>query len=367
MTAVATGLAAVTDGEGGFRIEPIEVDPPGRGEVRVTIAAAGICHTDHASLGWPGPLVMGHEGAGTVELVGDGVSGFAPGDRVLLNWAIPCGDCPQCGRGAQALCDRTHETNPDRYGTSRPHAGATRLGGRPIDRAFHLGTFAEVTIVRSQALTKLPPGLAPEHACILGCAVMTGIGSALNIAAVKPGDTVAVVGCGGVGLNVIQGARLAGAGMIIAIDPREEALARAGRFGATEFVVAGREDDLVEAVLELTGRHGVDHAFEATGIAGIAFLPLRLARNGGNALQVSGAHGEVPVEMPRFFWNKCYMAPLYGGCVPDRDFPRLFDWAASGEIELRSLISKEYRLEELGEALADMLSGRSAKGVLRFG
>ena len=367
MTAIATGLAAVADGSGGFQIRQIEVDPPGPGEVRVRMSAAGVCHTDHASLGWPGPLVMGHEGAGTVDMVGDGVTGFAPGDAVLLNWAIPCGDCPQCGRHAEALCDRTHETDPAVYGTSRPHPGATRLDRRPIERAFHLGTFADVTIVRAEALTRLPPALPPEQACILGCAVMTGVGSAINIAAIQPGETVAVVGCGGVGLNVVQGSRLAGAGMIIAIDRNPDALARAGHFGATDLLVAGDEDRLVEDVLALTGRHGVDHAFEATGVASLAFLPLRLARNGGNALQVSGAHGDVPVAMPRFFWNKRYMTPLYGGCVPKRDFPRLFEWAGSGEIELASLISKEYRLQDLDEALDDMLTGRSAKGVLRFG
>lgn len=367
MTDVTTGLAAVTDCEGGFRIEQVEVDPPGRGEVRVRMKAAGVCHTDHASLGWPGPLVMGHEGAGVVELVGKGVTNIAPGDSVLLNWAIPCGECPQCGRGAQALCDRTHETDPSRYGTSRAHAGATRLNGEGIERSFHLGTFAEVAIVRSEAATKLPPDLPPEQACILGCAVMTGIGSAINIAAVQPGDSVAVIGCGGVGLNVIQGARLASAGMIIAIDQRQESLERARSFGATETLLAGPEEDLAEAVLALTDRHGVDHAFEATGVARLAFLPLRLARNGGNVLQVSGAHGEVAGELPRFFWNKRYMTPLYGGCVPDRDFPRLFDWARSGEIALGSLISREYRLEDLGQALDDMLSGRSAKGVLRIG
>jgi len=367
VSGAATGLAAVTDGEGGFRVRTIEVDPPGPGEVRVRIDAAGICHTDHASLGWPGPLVMGHEGAGTVDLVGDGVTSFAPGDPVLLNWAIACGHCPQCSRGDAALCDRTHETDPGRYGTSRAHPGATRLEGRPIDRAFHLGTFAEVTIVRAEALTRLPPDLPPEQACILGCAVMTGVGSAINVAAVRPGDTVAVVGCGGVGLNVIQGSRLAGAGLIIAIDRNPDALARAGRFGATDLLVAADEDRLVEEVLALTGRHGVDHAFEATGVARLAFLPLRLARNGGNALQVSGAHGEVAVAMPRFFWNKRYMTPLYGGCDPGRDFPRLFDWVRSGALELGSLIGGEYRLDELGAALDDMLAGRSAKGVLRFG
>ena len=368
---VVFGRAAIADGEGSFVIDEVEVSAPQGGEVRIRMTAAGVCHTDHASLRWPGPLVIGHEGAGYVDAVGADVQGLAPGQPVLLNWAIPCGHCPQCGRGDQALCDRTHETDPDRYGTSRPHAGATRWRGRPVERAFHLGTFSEYATVRAEAVTALPPELPPEQACVLGCAVMTGIGSAVNVAAVQPGETVAVVGCGGVGLNVIQGARLAGAGRIIAIDRRSDGLERARAMGATDVVLAAEDDAecdrIVAAVHALTQRHGVDHAFEATGVAALAFLPLRLARNGGNALQVSGAHGDVTVAMPRFFWNKRYMTPLYGGCVPARDFPRLFSWVARGEIQLASLISREYPLDALPDAIDDMLAGRVAKGVIRIG
>jgi S-(hydroxymethyl)glutathione dehydrogenase/alcohol dehydrogenase len=371
MSGILIGPAAISDGKGGFVIDQIEVAAPGPGEIRVQITAAGICHTDHASLRWPGPLVIGHEGAGHVEALGEGVEDLRVGQPVLLNWAIPCGHCPQCGRGDQALCDRTHETDPARYGTSRPHRGATRWRGEPVERSFHLGTFSQFTTVRAEAVTPLPPGLAPEQACILGCAVMTGIGSAINIASVQPGDSVAVIGCGGVGLNVVQGARLAGAARIVAIDRREEGLERARALGATDTILAGGEDSdssrVVEAVRALTDGQGVDHAFEATGIAALAFLPLRLARNGGNALQVSGVHGDAMVSLTDFFWNKRYMTPLYGGCVPSRDFPRLFDWVAAGEIELGSLISHEYALADLGQGIDDMLAGRIAKGVVRIG
>ncbi|RHW19486.1 histidine kinase [Sphingomonas gilva] len=341
------------------------------GEVRVRLAAAGLCHTDYASLKWPGPLVMGHEGAGHIEAVGEGVTHLTRGMAVLLNWAIPCGACPQCGRGEDSLCDRTHETDPARFGTSRVHRGATRWQGAAIDRSFHLGTFAKYTLVRAEAVTPLPGWFPPEQACVLGCAVMTGIGSAINVARVAPGDSVAVIGCGGVGLNVVRGAAIAGAGRIIAIDRNRQGLDRAASMGATDLLLVDDADDggaaLTERVRALTDRQGVDHAFEATGVAALAFLPLRLARNGGNALQVSGAHGQVEVAMTDLFWNKRYVTPLYGGCVPARDFPRLFDWVEQGEIDLGALISREYSLDCLDDAIGDMLAGRTAKGVIRIG
>lgn len=368
--AVVSGPALIGDGAGGFVLDTIDVDAPGPGEVRVALAAAGVCHTDHAALRWPGPLVLGHEGAGYVDAVGADVEGLAPGQPVLLNWAIPCGTCFQCGRGADALCERTHELDPVRFGTSRAHAGATRWRGRAIERAFHLGTFAKYTLVRAEALAPLPSNLLLDQACILGCAVMTGVGSAVNVAAVAPGESVAVVGCGGVGLNVVQGARLAGARTIIAIDRVLARLEHARSLGATHVLKTvdgdGSHEHLVAAVRALSDGRGVDHAFEATGVPALAFLPLRLARNGGNALQVSGAHGPATLELPQLFWNKRYLAPLYGGCVPARDFPRLFDWVAQGKLELASLISHRYPLAALAQAFDDMLAGRSSKGVLQI-
>jgi S-(hydroxymethyl)glutathione dehydrogenase / alcohol dehydrogenase len=371
MTAgVVRGPAILGDGQGGFGIETIEVDPPGPGEVRVAISAAGVCHTDHASLHWPGPLVLGHEGAGEVEAMGDGVQGLEIGQPVLLNWAIPCGSCFQCARGDESLCERTHEIDVPRLGNSRAHAGATRWRGGALERAFHLGTFARYTLVRSEAVTPLPPGLPADIACILGCAVMTGVGSAVNVAAVKAGAAVAVLGCGGVGLNVIQGARIAGARIIVAIDRVQARLDRARELGATHALLTHEGDadhaQLIASVLALTDGRGADHAFEATGVPALAFLPLQLARNGGDALQVSGAHGVASLELTRLFWNKRYLAPLYGGCVPSRDFPRLFDWIAQGKLELASLISHRYPMDALDRAFGDMLAGRSSKGVLRI-
>jgi S-(hydroxymethyl)glutathione dehydrogenase/alcohol dehydrogenase len=363
------GRAAIANGEGHFSIETIAVRPPAAGEVRVRLKAAGVCHTDHASLRWPGPLVMGHEGAGVVEAVGEGVEGLEPGQPVLLNWAIPCGHCPQCDRGSAPLCERTLGRDAA-LGSSAAGAGHTLWNGRAVERSFNLGTFAEYTLVRREAVTPLPASIPFPLACILGCGVMTGVGSAINIAKVERGESVVVMGCGGVGLSAIQGARIAGAGRIIAIDLHESRLARAAELGATRTIQARTDDEghahLIEAVLALTGGRGADHAFEATGRAALAFLPLRLVRDGGNALQLSGAHGEVSVPMPWFMWNKRYLTPLYGGCVPERDFPRLFDWAASGALSLEPMVDSTYRLDELGHAFDDMLAGRSTKGVILF-
>jgi S-(hydroxymethyl)glutathione dehydrogenase/alcohol dehydrogenase len=365
--------AAIGDGCGGFVIDQTLVRAPLAGEVRVTLRAAGICHTDHASLHWPGPLVLGHEGAGVIESVGADVAltypQLTPGRPVLLNWAIPCGRCLQCAYGRGSLCERTHGVDTA-LGSSAPLPGHTLWRGQAIERSFRLGTFAEHAVVRAEALTVLPDSLPLQHACILGCGVMTGVGAAMNIAQVQPGDTVAVVGCGGVGLSVIQGARLACAGRIIAIDRRLSALQRGLEFGATHTIAPPADDpaheQLAAEVRALTGGRGADHAFEATGVAMLAFLPLKLCRNGGNAVQLSGAHGPVTVEMPQFWWDKRYLVPLYGGCQPARDFPRLCDWALRGELALARMVTHTYRLSDLRQALDDMLAGRSAKGVILF-
>ena len=374
-TGPLTGAAAIGDGAGGFVIDEIEVRAPQHGEVRVALRATGICHTDQASLAWPGPLVLGHEGAGVVESVGPGVEHLWPGQPVLLNWAIPCGRCPQCQRGRGSLCERTHGVDAA-LGSSDPTPGHTRWRGREVQRSFKLGTFAEHTLVRAEALTPLPDDasgrpLPMQCACILGCGVMTGVGAAINVAQVQPGDSVVVVGCGGVGLSVVQGARLAGAGRIIAIDRRPEALARARELGATHTLPSPEDDPqhekLAEAVRALTDGRLADHAFEATGVAALAFLPLQLCRHGGNAVQLSGAHGPVAVEMPQFWWDKRYQVPLYGGCQPERDFPRLLAWAGSGALQLERMVTHTYGLPQLQQALDDMLAGRSAKGVILFG
>jgi len=363
-------LAAIADGAGAFAIDKIVVASPQPDEVLVEIKAAGICHTDHASLSWKRPLVMGHEGAGVVRETGSGVTHVKSGDRVVLNWCIPCGDCFQCRRGDTVLCETSRPAHVMEPSRGHAHANGTRWRGRPIDRSFNIGTLSGLTLVRKEAVTSIPAGVPFPVAAISGCGVMTGFGSAVNVARVQPGESVAVLGCGGVGLNIIQGAHLAGATPIIAIDSNPAALERARRFGATESILAGRDDLELRAVAgkirTLTGDRGADYAFEATSVPALAFVPLLFIRDGGLALQVSGINDPVTVPMPWFMWNKRYITPLYGGCQPARDFPRIFDHYKRGELHLDELVTRTYRLEQLGEALDDMLTGRNAKGVILF-
>jgi Zn-dependent alcohol dehydrogenase len=362
--------AALADGHGSFSLETVEVADPLGDEVLVEMRAAGICHTDHASLSWKRPLVMGHEGAGVVRSVGSDVRHVRPGDAVVLNWAIPCGTCPACRRGDAVLCESSRPAHVMEPSAGHARAEGTLWRGKPVDRSFNLGTLSTLALVRAAAVTLLPASVPFASACIVGCGVMTGFGSAVNVAKVEAGSVVAVLGCGGVGLNVIQGARLCGAGRIIAIDVRESGLTQARRFGATDTLLADVADTdfskMSEAVRSLNGGRGADYAFEATSVPALAFAPLRLIRDGGLALQVSGINDPVTVPMPWFMWNKRYETPLYGGCVPGRDFPRIFEHYRLGELELDALVTRTYPLADLGRAMDDMMAGRNAKGVVVF-
>lgn len=361
-------LAAISDGLGAWVIEQTQVRAPKRHEVRVRMAAAGVCHTDHQSLGWEGPLVLGHEGAGWVESIGPDVTGLVVGQPVLLNWAISCGHCTPCQHTQGHLCDRTQGLSDASASVDTPH---TFWRHREVRRSFNLGTFSEYTLVRAEALTPLPAQQALDEACILGCAVMTGVGSAINIAQVQLGDSVVVLGCGGVGLSVIQGARIAGASTIIALDKRAQSLAHAQSLGATHTWIVPPQDNNLEAttqhVRSLTSQRGADHAFEATGRHSLAFAPLKFIRHGGNALQLSGAHGQVPASMLDFWWDKRYLTPLYGGCHPARDFPKLLRWVHEGQLDLTSMVTRRYSLAQLQQAMQDMLDGVNVKGVIVFG
>jgi S-(hydroxymethyl)glutathione dehydrogenase/alcohol dehydrogenase len=224
------------------------------------------------------------------------------------------------------------------------------------------------TVVRKEAVVKIPFEMPFESACIMGCGVMTGYGSAVNAARVEPGSCVAVIGCGGVGLNVIQGARICGVLKIIAIDLSETRLEMAKQFGATDTVRATREDEVLKRaaalVRELTDGRGADYAFEATANPALGAAPLAMVRHGGMAVQVSGIEQDLTIDMNLFEWDKIYINPLYGKCCPERDFPRLFGLYKSGTLLLDELVSKTYQLDHLEEAFADMHAGRIAKGVL---
>lgn len=362
--------AAIADGNGGFSIEETMVSPPHDGEVLVEMMASGLCHTDHASLSWKRPLVMGHEGAGVVREVGAGVKDVHPGDRVVLNWAIPCGHCFQCRRGDEVLCETSRPAYVMERSAGHAHPRGTLWRDEPVDRSFNLGTLSKWALVREAAVTRIPPEVPFPSACIVGCGVMTGFGSAVNVAAIQPGESVVVIGCGGVGLNVLQGARLSGASTIIAVDLRASSLENALRFGATHTILADRGDaemrEVAADVRALTEGRGADYAFECTAVPALAFVPLLLVRNGGTALQVSGINDPVKADMRWFMWNKTYLTPLYGGCVPARDFPRVFEHYSRGELLLDELVTRTYRLEELPQAIDDMMEGRNAKGVIVF-
>jgi S-(hydroxymethyl)glutathione dehydrogenase/alcohol dehydrogenase len=305
-----------------------------------------------------------------VQSVGAGVPSVEPGDRVVLNWAIPCGCCFQCRDGHPVLCEASRPAYVLERSAGHARPEGTLWNGQPIDRSFNLGTLSGLALVREAAVTRLPEAIPFASACIMGCGVMTGYGSVMNVAKVPAGAVVAVVGCGGVGLNVIQAARLAGARVIAAIDSRETALENAEKFGATHvFAMPPGDPDGAAAVpwlKSLSDGRGADFAFEATSAAALVFLPLQLVRNGGMALQVSGCNETVAVPMPQFMWNKFYVTPLYGDCLPSRDFPRMFQHYENGGLRLDELVTRQYPLEEVGAAVDDMMSGRNAKGVIVF-
>lgn len=352
--------AAVGHGDGTFTIDSVGLDEPKSGEVLVAIRASGVCHTDWDSLRWGRRIILGHEGAGEVLQVGAGVTTCGPGDRVMLNWAIPCGACFQCVRGKENICE-DRGTVPD----ARFHY---RAG--PVNASFSLGTMASRAIVPAAAVLSLPAAIPYDVAAIMGCAVMTGFGSAVNAAKVTEGSVVVVLGCGGVGLSTILGALHCKAARVIAVDVNPTRLALAAQFGATETLLADRDDKgLVEAAKEVkhrTAGRGADYAFECTAVPELGPAPLRMIRNAGIAVGVSGIEQVVPVDMEVFEWDKLYINPLYGSCRPQRDFPLLIDLYLRHELPLDALVTRRYSLDNLEQAFEDMHRGVNAKGVLLF-
>ena len=369
MTERLEARAVVADGRGGFALDTVELLPPAGDEVLVEIRAAGICHTDWDSIQtWDGPFVVGHEGAGVVRDVGPDVTRFQPGDAVVLNWAIPCRACAMCDEDLFPLCERGSAINGDGV-SGVPRAEATTYRGQPITKSFNLGTMSELSLVREAACQPLRETVPFPVGAILGCGVMTGYGSVVNAAEVEPGSSVAVLGCGGIGLNVIQAARIAGATTVIGIDIGEDRLQQAKQFGATHTLLSRRGDtelkEVREEVRRLTTR-GADYAFECTAIPELGAAPLALVRHGGTAVQVSGIEQVIPFDCELFEWDKVYINPLYGKCDPDRDFAKLQDHYSAGELKLDEMITRTYPLHDVAKAFEDMLAGRLAKGVLEL-
>jgi len=365
--------AAISKGDGTFSIEEIQVGEPKSDEVLVKMMAAGLCYTDYDSLSWGKPIIMGHEGSGVIEQVGSEVSGLTKGDAVLLNWATPCMKCFQCLRGNQNICENNSPVVAGKNGYSPGHAdlAGTKWKGIPIERSFNIGTLSEYTLVKSSALVKLTSKkLSFTSASIISCGVMTGYGSAVNIAKVEKGSSAVILGTGGVGLNVIQGAKISGASKIIAVDINSKRLEMAKQFGATHIILASREDKglllAAEEVKKLTSGRGADYAFECTAIPELGAAPLSMVRNAGTAVQVSGIEESISFDMTLFEWDKLYINPLYGKCKPQEDFPILVELYDKGELMLDEMVSRIYPLKRLQDAFDDMLNGKNAKGVISF-
>lgn len=365
--------SAIGLGDGQFTVEETILADPGPDEVLVKMKAAGLCHTDYDSLFWGKPIVMGHEGAGQVAATGSEVRGLQEGDTVLLNWATPCKSCFQCQEGNPHLCENNSPVvaGGNGYTPGQARLGSTQWRGQGIERSFNLGSLSEFALVKASALVKSTiPNLNFAAASLLSCGVMTGFGSVVNAARVKAGSTVVVLGCGGVGLNVIQGARIAGAARIIAVDIHPGKLEMAQAFGATAIILAKKEDEgllkAAEKARAICEGRGADYAFECTAIPGLGAAPLAMVRNAGTAVQVSGIEQEITIDMRLFEWDKIYINPLYGQCRPEIDFPRLLQLYQKGDLLLDELITRKYLLDELDQAFEDMLAGKNAKGVVVF-
>ncbi len=365
--------SAIGLGNGQFTIEKVTLADPQPDEVMVKIKAAGLCHTDYDSLSWGKPIVMGHEGAGTVAKIGTDIEGLQVGDSVILNWATPCMTCFQCQEGNQHICENNSPVVAGANGHTPGHAHlkGTKWNGNVIERSFNLGTLSEYALVKKSAIVKID-SRSPNYsaAAIVSCGVMTGYGSVVNAAQLQAGSSAVVLGCGGVGLNVIQGCKISGAARIIAIDINNHKLELAQQFGATDLILADSNDrGLLEAAKEVKkklGGRGADYAFECTAIPDLGAAPLAMVRNAGTAVQVSGIEQDITIDMRLFEWDKIYINPLYGKCRPQIDFPNIMQLYKTGQLQLDKMITREYSLDQLQEALDDMLAGKNAKGVVVF-
>jgi len=348
----------------------IDIAAPRAGQVRVRVTHCGLCHSDLSIADGvfpsPTPIVLGHEAAGVVEEVGPEVAGLAVGDDVVLSPIAPCGVCYWCVRGEPGVCVNamTIQTNTFLDGST----GLSRRG-ETIFRGVGLGGFAEYVVVAASAAVKIPNGVPRDVACVIGCAVQTGVGAVLNTARVEAGATVLVMGLGGIGLSIVQGARVAGAARIIAADPVESRRQAAQRLGATD-VIDPTAHDVGTRALEITGV-GVDYAFDAVGRAALIQTGVGATRNGGTTVCVGAAPMEDAVVLaPAALFTlteKKVIGCALGSCNALRDIPRLLALAQIGQLDLGALITDRRPLSEINEAMADMRAARGIRTVLQCG
>ena len=351
-----------------LRIEEVELAPPGPGEVGVRIAASGVCHSDWNAITGdafvPLPTILGHEGAGVVEEVGPGVDRVAPGDHVVLSWLPSCGQCFYCRRGRPNLCEGALPGLFD--GTLVDGAIRLSQNGRPLHHYAFLSSFAERAVVPEASCIPVRRDVPLAVAAIVGCAVMTGVGAVVNRARLEAGSTAIVYGTGGVGLSVVLGCRLAGAGTIVAVDPVASKRELALELGATDALDPKREN-AADAVRELTEGRGADYAFVAAGVPALFSEAYAATRRAGMVVCIGLPSEDAEVSFPAADLvrdEKVVTGSLYGTCRDREDMPRLLDLYMAGRLDLDRLITRTYALEEVNDAFADMNAGVVARGVL---
>lgn len=343
-------------------VEDVTPIDPGPHDVVVRITASGLCHSDLSVIDqtfpMAPPVILGHEGTGVVEEVGSAVTQFAAGDRVIGSFTATCGACWWCRNGETHLCELTLGKGAD--------PRATRADGSTVPTMIGLGTFADVMTCHEMSLVKVETDLPDEQLALIGCAVTTGVGAALNTAKVRPGSSVAVIGCGGVGQAVVQGSRIAGAARIIAIDPvvlkRDTALA----LGATDVVDPG-DGDVTTQVLALTGGRGADYAFEVIGRADTILDAFNCVRPGGTAVAIGVPSFDQPISIPSFpliLQEKHLTGCMYGSTRVRRDFPRLIELIEAGRLDVAHMVSRTIGLDDINEGFRAMRAGEVIRTVI---
>lgn len=359
-----TGMGVVSRRAGeAAQTEEIIIESPGPGEVLVRIQASGVCHTDllykQGKIGNDFPYLLGHEGSGIVEEVGEGVTTLEVGDYVVLAWRAPCERCRFCLLGQPNLCSASLNAEPRM---------TTKSDNAQLSPALGIGTFCTHTVVAAKQAILVPAECPPSQASLIGCGVMTGVGAVLYTAGVGRGSSVAVYGCGGVGCSVIMGAKLARAGRIIAVDIAQNKLDWAREFGATD-LVDGSKTDPVEAIKSLTGGNGVDYSFEAVGSPQTLLQALWSRDLAGTCTLIGVPDPAMKMELPmlQFFGlGGALRVSWYGDCLPSRDFPLLANWYCNGDLDLDRVISREISLCDAEVAFEAMERGETLRSVIRF-
>ena len=350
-------------------IEEVELAPLAADDVLVRIRATGLCHTDleamQGALVYPMPIVLGHEGAGVVEAVGRDVTDVQVGDHVVCSWNPHCGHCFYCERDQPILCEPFTRNQPKGLLLD----GTTRLArdGAPIHHFFTTATHAQYTIVPRSGAIRVPPDIPLDRACIIGCAVMTGLGAVVRKARVEAGSRVVVIGCGAVGLNVLQGARLVGAARIIAVDKGAAKLERAKGFGATH-VIEANDADALEQIRALTNGRGADYVFEAAGNRSALRLSVEAVRPGGDVVWLGklGVAEEASFRWGALMGEKRIVRSSYGNARPERDFPWIADAYRKGAIMLDELVTGRIGLHDINDGFAALARGEGIRTVVTF-